>query len=88
MYEKLSQPNVEKVDVGSYIEAKFDDGEILKIYLVDERDPDYDDADYDQVSINAPIGKAVKGHYTGDVVTCKMPSGANVDLEIVSVRNK
>lgn len=74
------------IGVGSLVELRFEDGEILKLHLYEERPTGGDGDDtYEAVSVDSPIGKAILYHVIGDSVTYKAPSGRVFTLEVCAV---
>ena len=38
-----------------------------------------------KISDESPIGKALLGHQAGDIVQVELPSGGNIQLEIIAI---
>lgn len=92
MNERLAQEhenktgNLEQVKVGSLVELRLEDGEMLYLRLYEERPTDRGvDDRYEAVSVGSPIGKAIMRHTVGEQVSYKTPSGAVLTLEICEI---
>jgi transcription elongation factor GreA len=73
----------ERVDAGTVVEVKMEGDDEPSTYLVgsiEERG-----TGYDVISPGSPLGKALLGHETGDVVTFEAPGG-RFQVEILAVR--
>ena len=73
----------EKVEAGTVVEVRMEGDDEPSTYLVgsiEERD-----RGYDVISPGSPLGKALLGHVSGDVVTYEAPSG-RFAVEILAVR--
>ena len=68
--------------VGSLVDLRFDGDEETERYLIGSIEERHDD--YDVVSPSSPLGKAMIGARTGDVVRYEAPAG-QVEVTVVAV---
>lgn len=73
------------VGIGSLVDVKDDDGDEYTIKLVDTVDSgDEEDADYDYVSADSPMGRSLIGQKEGSTITIE-GDGRSFNVEILSV---
>jgi transcription elongation factor GreB len=74
-------PGEKRILFGAYIRLRSQSGEELSYHLAG---PDEVDLDAGRISIDSPLGKALRGHEVGDVVTVKRPIG-DMDYTVLEV---
>jgi transcription elongation factor GreB len=72
----------DRVFFGARVEVEDEEGEVRAYQIVGE---DESDSDAGQISWRSPVGRALLGKTTGDVILVRRPAG-EVELSIVSIR--
>lgn len=83
-YELVDETNLDKsiISLNSKVEIKFDGSdEVESITIVSKVESDPING---LISNESPIGEALLGHHSGEIVDCQTPSGVS-KIEIISV---
>ena len=77
-----SEVSADKVNVGSHVRVKDEDGEIEEYTIVGSTEADPVEG---KISDESAVGKGLLGHSAGDVVDVVVPSGAVIHYEILEI---
>lgn len=77
-----SEVSSDKVNVGSHVKVKDEDGEIEEYTIVGSTEADPVEG---KISDESAVGKSLLGHKAGDVVDVTVPSGAVIHYEVLEI---